>query len=147
MLAFLSPEWVAALDDAARADALLAEATATLGLVLEHHVTDVPDAPGGEVRYHLVLDHGAVSVVAGAATDPTLRFTQDLATALAIAGGTASAQRAFMSGRLRVGGDLRALVDHPAVLASLHDVFAAVRARTALPVLAADGLGADGAAR
>lgn len=137
MLAFLSPAWLAALHDAASADPSLAEASSTVAVVLEQHVTDVPGAPGGEVRYHLVLDHGSAAVVPGPATDPTIRFTQDLATAVGIASGTDSAQRAFMSGRLQVGGDLRVLVDHPEALASLQDVFARVRARTDLSVEAA----------
>ncbi len=64
-----------------------------------------------------------------------VRFTQDHETALAIASGHGSAQRAFMTGRLQVGGDLRVLLDHSEVLAQLDDVFAAVRARTTPPVV------------
>ena len=51
--------------------------------------------------------------------------------ASAIAAGSSSAQRAFMTGRLRVGGDLRVLLAHGEALAQLDDVFAGVRARTA----------------
>ena len=84
-------------------------------------------------RYHLEVGDGRVSVHPGAAEAPTVRFSSDLATAWEIASGRGSAQRAFMAGRLRVGGDLRALLDHAAGLGATTDAFAAVRARTAPP--------------
>ncbi|QXC60389.1 SCP2 sterol-binding domain-containing protein [Aquihabitans sp. G128] len=129
MLSFLSPEWLGALDEAARLDPALATATAAIDLVVEQRVTE-PD--GSEVAYHVVFDHGRVSVVGGPAQEATVRFRQDRATALAIAAGVDSAQRAFMTGRLQVGGDLRVLLDQQDALAALDDVFAGVRARTDL---------------
>lgn len=144
MLAFLSPPWLAALDEAARADGALAEATAAVDLVVEQRVHGTPD---GDVAFHLILDHGRVSVVSGPAASPTVTFDQDDATARAIAAGTDSAQRAFMSGRLRVGGDLRSLLEHQATLLALDDVFAAVRARTDLGVAPPTGATLDRPAR
>lgn len=129
MLAFLTPPWLAALDDAARADQALAAATSGLRLVIEQRVHGTP---AGDVTYHVVLDHGEVAVAGGPADSPTVTFDQDHATARGIAAGTESAQRAFMSGRLRVGGDLRVLLEHQASLLALGDVFAAVRERTDL---------------
>lgn len=129
MLAFLSPEWLDAVDEAARLDPGLAAATASVHLVVEQRIAE-PD--GAEVCYHVVLDHGRVAVVAGPAPHADVRFRQDRATALAIAAGTDSAQRAFMSGRLHVGGDLRLLLQHQDALAGLQDVFAGVRSRTDL---------------
>ncbi|HEX2578056.1 MAG TPA: SCP2 sterol-binding domain-containing protein [Aquihabitans sp.] len=131
MLAFLSPAWVAALHDAASRDQRLAAAAGDVSLVVEQHVTG---GPAGNVTYHVVLDHGRVAVAHGPAPapGPDLRLVQDHATAVGIADGTGSAQRAFMAGRLRVGGDLRALLRHQEVLAGLHDVFAEVRATTDL---------------
>lgn len=128
MLTFLSDEWIAALHEAATADRALAATTAEVALTVEQCVTDGPE---GEVRYHVRFDHGRVAVVAGPAADATIRFTTDRATAAGIAQGQLSAQRAFMTGRLRVGGDLRAVLDHQPVLAALGDAFASVRARTA----------------
>ncbi|MCU1499207.1 MAG: hypothetical protein JWM47_3160 [Acidimicrobiales bacterium] len=129
MLAFLSPEWLRALDEAARLDPALAAASASVDLVIEQRVAD----PGGaEVQYHVVLDHGRVAVIAGPAPHADVRFSQDRATALGIASGNDSAQRAFMTGRLQVGGDLRLLLEHQDVLVAVQDVFAGVRARTDL---------------
>jgi putative sterol carrier protein len=127
MLTFLSDEWIEALDAAAAADEQLAALTAELDLTIEQEVTD---GPLGDVRYHVTFDRGTVSVASGAAASPTVRFTQDHRTAAAIANGTGSAQRAFMTGQLKVGGDLRVLLAHTEVLTQLDDAFAAVRART-----------------
>lgn len=88
--------------------------------------TDAVSAQGGAVRWHVVVDHGSVRFVAGPATDPTVRFTTDAATARAISTGAATAQSAFMGGTLRVGGDTGVLIEHHEVLAGLGDVFAAV---------------------
>lgn len=148
MLAYLSPAWVAALDHAARADAALADATREVALVVEQRVTG---AAAGDVTYHVVFDHGSVSVGPGPATAeapggreaaPLVRFTLDHETALDIARGTGSAQRAFMAGTLQVGGDLRVLLEHQQALSALHDVFAAVRDQTDLgPVTPAGEVG------
>ena len=69
-------------------------------------------------------------VRAGRADDADVTFTQDRATARAIADGELAAQTAFMAGRLRTGGDLTRLLAHREALADLDDVFADVRART-----------------
>ncbi|MCU1370911.1 MAG: hypothetical protein JWO77_2105 [Ilumatobacteraceae bacterium] len=130
MLRFLSDEWIGALHEAAAADADLAASTADLSLTIEQEVLGGPD---GDVCYHLTFDHGTVTVAPGAAPSATVRFHQDYATAASIAMGRGSAQRAFMTGQLRVGGDLRVLLAHQEVLASVGDVFAAVRERTLPP--------------
>lgn len=127
MPTFLSPTWIAELDAAARADQSLADAAAGIRLVVEQRVTGTAD---GDLTYHVTLDGGSVAVRSGPADEPTIRFSQDLETAWDIATGRGSAQRAFMAGRLHVGGDLRALLDHGEALTAIGDVFATVRART-----------------
>lgn len=134
MVAFLSPEWIEALDAAARVDPALAAAAVDVDLIVEQCVTAGPEAPGdadGDVVYHLVLQKGVAAVRAGPAEDPTVRFIQDRDTAWGIATGTISAQAAFMTGRLQVGGDLRSLLDDR-LASALTDVFAAVRSTTTL---------------
>lgn len=127
MVAFLSDEWIEALDRAAADDPGLRAHGAEVSLVIEQEVTG---GPQGSVTYHVVLDRGRASVHPGPADEPTVRFSQDYETAAAIALGTGSAQRAFMTGKLRVGGDLRVLLDHGDALAQLGDVFSSVRAVT-----------------
>lgn len=133
MLTFLSDEWIGALHQAAAADEELAAQAAGLSLTIEQEVVGGPD---GDVSFHLTFDHGTVTVAAGPAPSATVRFHQDYATAASIAMGHGSAQRAFMTGRLRVGGDLRVLLEHREVLAQVGDVFASVREETEPPVVA-----------
>lgn len=121
---FLSPEWIARLDEVARADLELAEAAAEADLVVQQVVVDGAD----EVAYHVVLRAGEVAVRPGRAEAPTVTFTQDRATAEAVAAGDLSAQQAFIDGKVRLGGDTVALAERAKVLARLGDVFAAVRA-------------------
>jgi len=132
MLTFLSDEWISALHEAASSDAGLAERTRDVALTIEQEVTD---GPLGDVCYHMAFDHGSVSVTPGPAPEATVRFHQDYGTAASIAMGHRSAQRAFMTGRLRVGGDLRVLLAHGEVLAQMEDVFASVRAQTSPPTV------------
>lgn len=130
MVRFLSPDWLAELDAAVRAHPRLGELTGDVRMVIEQRVTGGAEGGVGDVVYHVVLDHGLASVEPGPAVDPTVTFSQDVQVARAIATGEESAQRAFMSGQLRVGGDLQSLTAHQDVLGDLGDVFAAVRART-----------------
>jgi predicted lipid carrier protein YhbT len=130
MVRFLSDAWLAATDEAASAASVPADVT----LVVDQTVTDGER----EVRYHLAVADGRIAVRSGPAPQATVTFRQDLATAWGIASGQASAQRAFMAGRLRVGGDLDALVNHRDVFAALDEALRSVRTRTEPP----DGLDA-----
>ena len=71
---------------------------------------------------------GRLRVERGRVADPDLTFTQDRATAEAIHRGELSAQAAFMQGRLRLGGDLRAVIDRAGELGAIDDVLGSVRA-------------------
>ncbi len=121
MAGFLTDEWLDELDAAARE----AGARPLPRLVLQQVV---PDGPGGEVAYAVVVEDGQLRVERGRAEHPDLVFTLDRATAEAIHHGELSAQAAFMQGRLRLGGDLRAVIDRAAELAAIDDVFQRVRA-------------------
>ena len=95
-------------------------------LVVQQVIPDGLD--GREVAYALELADGGLSVRAGRVADPDVTFTQDRATALAIHRGELSAQVAFMQGDLRLGGDLRAVIDRAGALAAISDVLVAARA-------------------
>ncbi len=121
MAEFLTDDWFEDLETAA----MEAEVEVAPRLVLQQVV---PDGPVGEVAYAVVVEDGKVQVQRGRVAHPDLVFTQDRVTAEAIHRGELSAQAAFMQGRLRLGGDLRAVIDRAADLASIDDVFARVRA-------------------
>ncbi len=124
MAEFLSDAWVAALDETARA----ASPPPDLRVVVQEVV--VGD-DGAEVAYAIRIADGCASVVPGRAADADITLTQDRTTAARIARGDLSAQVAFMAGHLRVGGDLRAVMDRARAIATLGDVFAAARNGTA----------------
>lgn len=121
---FLSDAWLADLAGAASA----ATPPADLSLVVQLLVGDqgMPDA----AAYAVGFADGRITVTPGRVQDADLTLTQDRATAAAIARGELSAQVAFMAGRLRIGGDLRAVLEHAPALAALADVFAEVRDHT-----------------
>lgn len=120
---FLSPEWVASLAEAG------AGITAPEGVrLLVQQVVLEPD--GTETAYVVRLADGAVMVEAGRVPDADVTFTQSRATASAIARGELAAQAAFLSGDLRVGGDLARVLEGARALADLDDVFATARAGT-----------------
>jgi hypothetical protein len=126
---YLSDEWIESLDAAARAHDGVRAAARTEVVVIQQTVT----TDGDPVTYAICAEDDEVRVRAGAAAAPTITFTTDLDTAAAIAQGKGSAQVAFMDGRRRGGGDLRALLEHEPLLAALDEAFAPVRDRTEWP--------------
>jgi len=126
---FLSREWVAALDDAARTSAAFTD-VAEERFVLEQRVTF---ADGTEVRHHLVVSPDGARAIAGPAPDADIVLMVDYVTARDLARGATNAQRALAAGRLRVGGRIETLAHHGDALLALDDVFAAVRTTTTFP--------------
>jgi hypothetical protein len=130
---YLSPEWIAAAGRAVAGDDRLRATLAGIALVVEQRVTGGPD---GDVVWHLAIGPGGVALQPGPA-DPDrpadLRLTTDYPTAAAVASGTIGAQRAFVEGRLRIGGDLSLLKAHQRALAAVDDALGPVRAATTYP--------------
>lgn len=131
MSRYLSPEWLAELDQACRDGRRMPVPDAEAGFVIQQLVSD---GPHGDVAYHLRIDHGAVSIHPGTAPEPTVTLSQDYETAAAVARGELSAQGAFMAGRVRVRGDLLRLVGLQGTVTELSDgigeVTQALRDRT-----------------
>jgi len=125
MVQFLSPEWIAALDTAAR------EATVPAGvrLTIQQVVTGESDRDG-DVRYHLVLDEGRLQIRAGETDAADVTLVQTRAVAAALSRGELNAQQALEAGRLKLRGDIGRLAREGRALSAMEDVFAAVRAVT-----------------
>ena len=85
---------------------------------------------GEPFAYAIRIEAGRASVTAGPVDDAHVTFTLDRATATSIARGELSAQVAFMSGRLRVGGDVRQVIDRARELQALDDIFGEARTAT-----------------
>ena len=108
MTAFLSDDWF----DTMAATAAAIEPPADLRLTIEQQIVD------GE-RWTVRIGGGRVSVVRGPAEDADVWVVTDAATAAGIRAGEVSAQRSFLDGKLRVGGDIAALIEHRDHLAAL----------------------------
>lgn len=122
MAKFLTQAWIDDLDAASSA----VSTPAHLRVVVQQVIT----GNGPDVAYAIEISDGRMRVRAGRNDASDVSFTQDRATAAAIAQGTLSAQVAFMDGRLRLGGDLRSVLAHAGDLAAIDDAFAAVRDAT-----------------
>ncbi|MFN8050432.1 MAG: hypothetical protein U0Q22_03260 [Acidimicrobiales bacterium] len=130
---YLSDEWVSAADDLLR------------GCVIDPPIEGEPfsvetvvvgDGYDGAAQGYVVEFAGATASARrrrdGEAT--TVRFTQDLATATAVATGTVSAQAAFLAADIQVGGDIAVLIANAGLVAQIGDLLGPLRARTTFPV-------------
>ncbi len=134
MWRFLSPEWIQALDRAARDHS---ESAGTTGaVVVEQHVVGGPD---GAVVYHVQLGPDGWRAHGGPSADPDIVLRTDYDTAVALHRGTCTAQVALAAGRLRIGGRLDRVTDLAGALARIGTAWSAVP--TELP----DGVSPGGA--
>lgn len=126
MARFLSREWFEALNVAAASDDVR-DRTRAVHLVLRQIVVG---GPQGDVEYSVAVDDGDVAVRAGTTGRADATFTEDYDTAAAINRGELSPQEAFMTGRIRISGNVGVLVASQEVLAGLAPALATVRPST-----------------
>jgi putative sterol carrier protein len=100
---FLSEEHMTAATEALNADAGFEGAMTGVGLSLQFEVTD---APAGPVAYYLSVGDGAATLALGALDDSDASVASDYETAAAIAKGELNVQMAFMTGKIKVGGNM-----------------------------------------
>lgn len=125
-LPFLTPEWAAALEEAANASDAFREAAQGVRLTIQQEVTG---SNGEAVHYALAFDDGSLRVHWGPVEDADVTFVQSRDTAERISRGELNAQKAFVLGKLRVRGDLERLLSVRDAFARLDDAFGDVRAR------------------
>jgi putative sterol carrier protein len=112
---FLTDEWTSAAQAAMNADEGFVSAIGKHTARLQQVVT----APDGEKRYYVKLEDGKAEVAMGDVENPDATITQDYDTAKGISTGELSAVAAYMSGKLRVQGDLMKLMTMQGVLTQL----------------------------
>lgn len=118
---YLSDQWVA------QADAALSDlAPLTAGLAVGFVVTGGPD---GQRSYTVRLGPDSAGVEPGVET-AGVTMTLDWGVATDIAQGKGSAQRAFLDGRLMIGGNVGLLLGHQKELAEIDDHLGSLRAET-----------------
>ncbi|HEX4540935.1 MAG TPA: SCP2 sterol-binding domain-containing protein [Acidimicrobiales bacterium] len=127
MVRFLSDEWVAELNGAVALDEQVSLAASGVHLTIQQVVVG-PN--GDEWCYTTRVDDGRVELTPGRADDADTTITEDYGTAAALARGDTTPQDAILAGRIRVSGDLGALLRGQEVLERVRARFDEVRART-----------------
>ena len=113
---FLSEDWLNASSETLAGDADYQAATATTDLTLQFVVTDAPD---GDVEYNVTMANGSTTFAPGAmeGADATIRNNYD--TAMAVSKGDLNTQAAFISGKLKVEGNLAKIMMNQSALTAL----------------------------
>ena len=106
---FLSDEWATAVQAAVNGSDAFRSAVANASLKLQFNVSD---APGGEISYYMKAENGEADVELGQLDDPDVTVGQSYETATAISKGELNTQTAFMTGKLKVDGNLAKLMMH-----------------------------------
>ena len=127
MVRFLSDEWLAELNGAVAFDDHLHEAASGLRLTIQQVVTRPENS---ERCYTIEIDDGRVRLSAGRIESADATITEDYDTAAALARGETTPQDAILAGRIRVSGDLGALLKGQEVLELVRARFDDVRSRT-----------------
>ncbi len=103
MATFLSEEHMTTGTGALNADAGFQGATSGVDLALQFEVTD---APTGPIDYYLAVGDGVATLALGTLDDADASVASDYETASAIAKGELNVQMAFMTGKIKVGGNM-----------------------------------------
>ncbi len=110
---FLSQEWAAAVTEALNAHAGFKSAIGTAELGIQFNTAD---APAGDISYFLKASGGRADLAVGVLDNPDVTVGQIYATASAISQGELNTQTAFMTGKLKVSGNLAKLMMHQAAI-------------------------------
>ena len=113
MAQFLSEAYLAEASQALAGDAAFQSAITNVDLSIQFHVTDGPE---GDVAYGLVIGNGDASLVGGEVDGAEVTVTNDYETSVGISKGDLNTQMAFMTGKLKVTGNMASLLMHQNVI-------------------------------
>lgn len=119
MVQFLTQDWLSALTETVNAHDGFKNAISDVDLTLQFEVPDAPDDAEG--RYYMAVSDGTAEAGAGDVEDPDVTITNDYATATAISKGELNTQMAFMTGKLKVTGNMAKLMMNQAMLTQFAD--------------------------
>ncbi|MDX1690507.1 MAG: SCP2 sterol-binding domain-containing protein [Acidimicrobiia bacterium] len=114
MAKFLSQEWLADLTETLNSHDGFTDAIKNVDLSLQFEVSDAPD--DAEDTYSIVIAEGRADATAGPLDDPDVTIANDYETAVAISKGELNTQMAFMTGKLKVSGNMAKLMMNQAML-------------------------------
>ena len=113
MSKFLSADWVEAVTTALNSHEGFKNAIGNADLGIQFITEDGPD---GEVGYYLAASGGTASMALGELEAPDVTVKQSYDTASAISRGEMNTQTAFMTGKLKVSGNLAKLMMHQSAI-------------------------------
>ncbi len=111
---FLSEEWVSAVNDAINAHDGFKSAASGKDLAFQFKVTDAPE--GCVDAYYLKIDGGDSTTATGEVDGSDVVISSDYATSEAISKGDLNTQTAFMTGKLKITGNLAKLMMHQNII-------------------------------
>ena len=109
MSKFLTEEWAQDVTTALNNHEGFKNAIGAADLAIQFNTEEGPD---GNVDYYLKSSGGTTNVAIGTLDDPDVTVTQSYETATAISKGELNTQTAFMTGKLKVSGNLAKLMMH-----------------------------------
>jgi putative sterol carrier protein len=104
---YLSAEWIAEADRRVAASPAVSAAAEGVVAALQ---TTATDGPQGDVTYHVRVTDGSAHVMAGPAERPTVSVVASYETTQRLLSGDLSPQKAMMTRRMKVKGDLPRMV-------------------------------------
>ncbi len=107
MSQFLSEQFMTEATAALNADPAFTGSIGNVDLAIQFTVTDAPDGP---VVYGLSIADGNAALATGELAGADLEVTNDYETAVGISKGELNTQMAFMTGKLKVSGDMAKLM-------------------------------------
>ncbi|MEZ5174626.1 MAG: SCP2 sterol-binding domain-containing protein [Acidimicrobiia bacterium] len=113
MVTFLSDEHFTAAKQALTADTNFRDAIVGVDLVAQF---DVSGAPDGDVSYYLSIKDGVVDTAKGTNDAADVTVASDYETSKAISKGELNVQMAFMTGKIKVGGNMAKIMMHQNVI-------------------------------
>lgn len=111
---FLSEDWAKEVTTTLNSHDGFRGAIQRMSLSLQFHVTDVPARD--DIDYFVQVADGKAVVRRGILDDPDVSITNTYETAEAISKGELNTQSAFITGRIKVEGNLAKLMMHQASL-------------------------------
>ena len=113
MSKFLTEEWASDVSAALNSHEGFKNAIGAADLGIQFNTEDGPD---GDVDYYLKSSGGTTNLAVGSLDDPDVTVKQSYDTAAAISQGELNTQTAFMTGKLKVSGNLAKLMMHQSAI-------------------------------
>ena len=124
MAKFLTNDWLQALNETVNAHEGFRTSIAKIDLTLQFEVPDAPE--GAEKRYYLRIQGGELVAGAGDADSPDATITNSYETAVAVSKGELNTQMAFMSGKLKVSGNMAKIMMNQGMFNTFADAASGV---------------------